>query len=482
MQRTDLFLSLSAAALCACASAPEGAPAAAFGDPSVPLGPVVEPQTPSSGAADLELWSDPAFKRWFLDSYVAETEIEPPVSEAELRPIEDVYELMASNELDEAIRLLQKRSGEKANAVFDFLLANIHFQREELDPAVAALETAVDKYPKFRRAWQNLGLIYFRQERYDRALPALTRVIELGGSNAITYGMLGACHARAENHLSAETAYRFALLLDPAGMDWKRGLAQALFRQERFGEAASLCATLIASDPDRADFWLLQANAYVGLGQPLRAAENYELVDRLGQSTPASLNNLGDIYVNEKLFGMAVDTYARSMEMSPSGDPGHFVRAAKVLSAHGAVAETSELVETIEASYGASLEAEEQKDLLKLRAQVALATGAGDEEARVLEQVVALDPLDGDVLILLGRYNARIGNPEKAILWFERAANLEAYEADAKTGLGQVLVKEGKYSEALPFLRRALALKPRESLRVYVEQIETLAKSQGSGS
>ena len=48
---------------------------------------------------------------------------------------------------------------------------------------------------------------------------------------------------------------------------------------------------------------------------------------------------------------------------------------------------------------GAQLQADERKDLLKLRARLAVAEGASDVDVRVLEEVVALDPLDGDALI-----------------------------------------------------------------------------------
>jgi tetratricopeptide (TPR) repeat protein len=108
-----------------------------------------------------------------------------------------------------------------------------------------------------------------------------------------------------------------AVLLDPATLDWKVGLASSVLKQERYAEAVSLFNNLIADDPDRADLWLYQANAYIGLNQPLKAAINYELVDRMDQSTAKSLNKLGDIYVNQELFETAVNAYIRAFEKDP---------------------------------------------------------------------------------------------------------------------------------------------------------------------
>ena len=127
---------------------------------------------------------------------------------------------------------------------------------------------------------------------------------------------------------------------------------------------------------------------------------------------------------------------------------------------------------------GESLATEDQKDMLKLRARLAVATGASEEEAKILQEIVAIDPLDGEALILLGQHSARGGNPEQAVFYYERAANLEKFEADAKVRHAQMLVGQGKYQEALPLLRRAQSIKPRDNIQQYLEQIERVAQGK----
>jgi len=235
---------------------------------------------------------------------------------------------------------------------------------------------------------------------------------------------------------------------------------------------------MINAHPERADLWLLQANAYVGLSQPLKAAENYELVDRLGASTVDSLNMLGDIYVNEGLFDLAVNSYIRAMEKNPERNAERSIRAAKVLVTRNALDETKKLIARIEELHGTQLVAADRKDLLKLRARIAVAEGHGGEEAKVLEEIVSLDPLDGEALILLGQHAARANDNEKALFYYERAESLEKYEADAKVRHAQLLVGQRKYTEALPLLRRAQELKPREDIQKYLDQIERISKSK----
>jgi tetratricopeptide (TPR) repeat protein len=92
-----------------------------------------------------------------------------------------------------------------------------------------------------------------------------------------------------------------------------------------------------------------------------------------------------------------------------------------------------------------------------------------------LEEVVSLDPLDGEALIMLGQFYSP-ANAEKAIFYYERAEGIEKYEAEARLRHGQILVKGGKYQDALPLLKRAQELKPRDDLQRYIEQVERAAR------
>lgn len=436
------------------------------------------PERYRASEVELSVWNSEAFQRDFALSYKAETEIEPPVTLEELETMQRVLDYISDDRADKALKLLRKNLDDSSSAVFDFTLANIHFQAEELDEAAAAYRSAVEKYPKFRRAYKNLGLIHVRRSEFEKAVPALTRVLDLGGGDSLTYGLLGYSYSNVENHVSAESAYRMATLLDPLTADWREGLALSFFKQERFADAAALCGTMIKGDPGNASLWLLQGNAYIGLDQPLRAAENFEFVDTLGKSTPDSLFNLGDIYVNEELFGLGVATYVRALEMDADAPVDRPLRAAKVLSAQGALEETRHLAESIAELRGDDLPESQLKELKKIQSRIAVAEGDSEEEARVLEEIVALDPLDGEALILLGQHARRNNDEEKAIFYYERAAAIEGHEADAKVRHAQLLAGRGEYKKSIELLERAQTLKPRENVKRYLEQVKQVMQGR----
>lgn len=418
-----------------------------------------------------------SFQRRLVESYVAETETEPSFDEDEREILFEVMAHVTAERLDEAEALVRQHVGERASAVFDFTLGNILFQRDDFVGAAAAYETAVQKHPRFRRAWGNLAQIHYTEADYENAKRAIARVLGFGSGDAVTYALLGDCHNKTGDSIAAESAFRMAIMLDPESVEWRMALAESLFRQSRFEDAIALFDHLIAEYPNRADLWMLQGEAYAMLEKPLKAAENFELVDQLGASTAASLNNLGSIYASQGLFDLAVDSYLRALRKHPDGEILHAVNAAHYLSGNSAYVEMRALIEGIESISGTHLSNDDRKKLMKLRARLAMAEGADQEQVDQLQRVVALDPLDGEALILLGRHFGRVEDAERAFAYFEQAANLEEFEAEATLRHGEVLAKQSRFAEALPLLKRSQELRPRDYVQKYVEDIEKLART-----
>jgi len=425
-------------------------------------------------------WREPAFQKAFMGSYGMRAEIEPRVTVIEKELMDKVMKLMAEEGgTPKAVALLEKNIKPGSSAVFDFTLANIHFQEDRLTNAVACYRAAIGKFPTFQRAYKNTALIHIRLGEFEAAVEPLVTCIELGVNDGLTYGLLGYAYTLTEQFVSAESAYRLAMMFQPKTLDWKVGLCRTLFKQQKYGEAIALCDELQRRDPGKADYLLLQANAYLGLKQPMKAAEIYELLDLSGKTPVAALHTLGDIYINEGHLEQAADVYQRAFARDGKADLGRQLRNVEVLISRSAYPPAAELLKKVAARTGADVSDELRKRMLKLEARLAAARNeAGGEQARILEEIVKLDPLDGDALILLGQYYAGT-NVEKAVFYYERAAGIEKVEADARLRHAQVLVKNGKYQEALPLLKRALELKPREDVQRYTEQVERAARRNG---
>ncbi|MFN0008218.1 MAG: tetratricopeptide repeat protein [Planctomycetota bacterium] len=424
------------------------------------------------------IWNDPTFKKQFIGSYGINAEIEPRVTPDEVKTLEKIRPLMAEN-LPQAEATLKKQMKPDCSAILDFTLGSIQFQQDRMEEALGNYRRAVEKFPSFKRAWRNLGLIHARDGRNDEAIHAFTRMIELGGGDGYSYGLLGFAYAAKQDYQAAEAAYRNALLLQPDSTEWRFGLVRCAFKQEKFEDAATLLDVLIERYPDKAEFWLLQADTYLGLKQPLKAAENLEAMDFLGKATVDSLHSLGEIYARENLMDRAVHAYLRAIDRDANQPIQRPLRAAEMLSARGALGPARQVSKHIKEVWGERIEEADRRRLLKLEARISMAEGAGSAEtAAILEEIVELDPLDGEALMLLGQHHTRQNEPERAIFYYERAASLDAFSVNANIRHAQVLVGLGRYTEAVPLLRRAQEVKPREDIARYLEQVERIAKAR----
>jgi tetratricopeptide (TPR) repeat protein len=219
----------------------------------------------AAGQDDVDaIWNDPVFKKQFIAGYGINAEIEPRVTPEEVALLEEIRPLMA-DDLPRAEGVLRKQMKPGCSAILDFTLGGIQFQQERFPEARDSYKKAVAKFPSFRRAWRNLGLIHVRNSDHDAAISAFTRMIELGGGDAYAYGLLGYSHSAKQDYQPAEAAYRNALLLQPENTEWRLGLTRCVFKQEKFEDAAALLDVLIARYPDKADLWLLQAHTFVGM-------------------------------------------------------------------------------------------------------------------------------------------------------------------------------------------------------------------------
>lgn len=427
-----------------------------------------------------DVWTSPEFRRQLQLSNMPVTELEPSVTTTEQQTLMEVDALVAEDKKDEALAALLEARGQASTALFDFLIGMIYFEREQLDQAAKSFRVAVEKHPKFRRAWRNLGLIYMRESKFEQAIPALTRVVELGGGDGITYGLLGIAFQSVKDELAAESAYRQAILLEPDKLNWKRGILKAMLDQERYAEVASLSDYLLERNPEQAWLWKVQATAYLQMDKPMKAAENFEFLDGMGEAKVTDLQVLGNIYINAELYELAVNAYRRAIAMDQQRDKhSRAVQAARQLTYKGANAEAEALISGIQAAYKDVLADEDKIGLLRLEARLAAARGEGGErEAEILRQIVELDPKDGQALISLGNLAARDGRIEDAISWYEQAVLLADHEADALVRYAQLLMKQNRFDQAIAKLERAQQIRPRENVGEYLDQVRRYARTR----
>jgi predicted Zn-dependent protease len=133
-----------------------------------------------------------------------------------------------------------------------------------------------------------------------------------------------------------------------------------------------------------------------------------------------------------------------------------------------------------------SLETPHKVKILKVRSRIAMAEEAPDSAVALLNEIVQVDPMDGEALMLLADHFIKKGTDAdlvQAIFYLERGVRIPASEADASVRLAQAKIAKsasetdkGKRLEAMAsaieLLKRAQELKKRDSVGSYLADLE----------
>ncbi len=245
--------------------------------------PSTAPTTFAPIPADNELasvWNDPDFQRRLIGSYGFASDAEPRMTPEEQAAYRDRIVPLLRDDPKKAIGSLESMAKPSASAVFDFTLGNVYFQNDDLTNAVKHFEAALAKFPDYRRAQKNLAFALVRDGKYAEAIKPLTRTIALGGADGKVFGLLGFTCMDQGRYVSAEAAYRQALVFEPDNLDFKLGLVKCALSTANYDYALGLLDELIRQYPERESLWSLQANIYVQKEQPAKAAISLEMLRR----------------------------------------------------------------------------------------------------------------------------------------------------------------------------------------------------------
>ncbi|MEX0331917.1 MAG: tetratricopeptide repeat protein [Puniceicoccaceae bacterium] len=441
--------------------------------------------TPLTGMATVlplssNSWDNPQFVNRFLGTYGVDSKKEPQITEEESTILQEVIDAARAENYTGSLAIVME-SGIKADnshsPAFDFIAGNLNFQLGNLDAAVVNYKAAIERFPEFRRAYENLGRLSLQQGDYDAAVEYITAAMELGSTSSDLYGLLGFCYLNAGHPLSALDAYRLASALDPDNKDWKVGKAQALLMTEQFASAAALFRELLEEDPANDRYLTALSNCHLGLGDHVSSSRILEILRRMGKADGNALRLLGDIYLNENMPDLALGPYLEARTASKPLNLETQVKIAGILAARDGTEQAEELVERIEA------DASEMDDALKLdfllvKASLAQSGGDLDTAAEILEDILKLDPVYGPGLLQLGRMNYDKGEFEESIFYFERATAIKSIEGEALIALARAHVAMRNYTDAARYLRRSVALNPNENVRNYLDAVVRAGERQ----
>jgi tetratricopeptide (TPR) repeat protein len=298
--------------------------------------------------------------------------------------------------------------------------------------AARAYEKLRELSPETAEVHAQLGMIYFQEHDFARAVPSLRRALKLKPGLPNVDILLAMC-------LSELGQYKEAL----------PGL------QKGFGQTADAALRRVCG--------LQLQRTYTGLGEDDKAVEVALQMTRLFKDDPEVLYHTGRLFSN----------YAYLLTM----------RLAEVAPAsvwmHQAAGEANESL----GSYDAALD--EYRKVLALapdrpgihyrlgrvflgRARPPLSEAdAPTKAAAEFEEELRIDPTNADAAYELGEIQRKAGDLDKARELFQQAVEHYPEFEEGLVGLGRVLVSQGKADLALPPLTKAVSLNPEDDVAFF---------------
>jgi tetratricopeptide (TPR) repeat protein len=288
----------------------------------------------------------------------------------------------------------------------------------------------------------------------DLAVGEFLAILALDPNNVDAHGNLGVTYFFQSDYAKAVPQLRSAIKLRP-----NLSKIQALLgiSEKRLGQAASAQADLEQSFPLLQDEKIrIQAGLelieiYYGAGQLEKAAG---VVGILRQLAPTDTDILYIAYrIYKDLSGESMLTMAM---LAPKSARMHQIMAQEMArqgNTEGAVAHYREAVKIDPRLPGLRFELAEALNL---------STSPSDQEQVEKEYQAALsaNPFDEKAECRLGEIALSGSDLENALAHFKRALELQPNDADACLGIGKTLTQMHRTADAEPYLKRAAQLEP----------------------
>ena len=152
-----------------------------------------------------------------LENFFTDKEETAQVYEKETKEARVFY---AQNNLDEAMSILVSIPAEHRSAENWLLMGNIQQDKDNLKEAIFMWESAILADEKFYRAYYNLGVLYFTQEKYALALENFKKAKRYKNDLHIIYYNLGCTYLSLGEFKKAKNEFLYAIELKNTEPDY----------------------------------------------------------------------------------------------------------------------------------------------------------------------------------------------------------------------------------------------------------------------
>ncbi len=321
-----------------------------------------------------------------------------------------------------------------------------------------------------------LGLSYYHQGKFRRAVEVLLPEVRENRQDALIHRILGLSYYQLRDYEQAETYLRRALELQP-DFETKLGLARIQAGRGNYGTALESLdegQAFIQTDRHRFQYHFFRGSIFLQQGHPSRARGEFRKAEPFAGKQPAFFAQMGSLEYSLGRFPQALAALERSLELN-RGQPAVLVSLGEVclrLSAtEGGAASAGHLERAVALAGEALAASPDSVAAHHLAGRGHLGLRNFPDAERHFRKVIALDRRHPGIFYSLGQVLIGLHRYPEGTEALEKAVEEEPGNADIHYALGFCREKTGNRRQALDSYRRAHHLRPDPEFKTAAERL-----------
>lgn len=185
---------------------------------------------------------------------------------------------------------------------------------------------AIEKYrailklaPRLAAAYNNLGMLYFNQGAYGKAVEVLEQGLKVNPSMPSASAILGTCFFQMGEYQKAEAPLEAALRGNPKDDHAEMLLARTYVNLKNFSAASTHLKNFVDRNPKDTQAWYLLGKSYLQLSQ-----EALTKVNQIDPNSVLSHEIAGEVDESLHNYDEALVEYKKAIDLAPSQPGTHY--------------------------------------------------------------------------------------------------------------------------------------------------------------
>lgn len=368
----------------------------------------------------------------------------------------NVQKNLEDNNYDSAIKEINdslKTEAVKEHYLIYMALGNAYSLKNNIKQAENSYEKGLTLNPNATLLRNNLGRLYFENEKYYKAANQFIHIISDQKFPEKNYLLLiASSYLNENNYLAALETFKNAVFYYPDDYDFRYGIIQTLFYLDRADEALPVCKDTIKLYPVNNELRLLLAQLYIQSEEYLKALQTLEYIVYTGHSTKEIYLSLSDLY---SYFGMYEETVLNYQKILETGNIT-FQDYYHLANAYYMGYNNEKALEYIEKS----LQTEKNSEAFLMKGKLLFEFEKYNEALETFIEAKKISTNSGELLYMLGLTYLHLNNYTKAEENFRTAKMFDNYRHQALARLGDIKYYSADIPQALEYYYDAFKENP----------------------